>query len=576
MALLFHLSDLHLLGHPREQASILRSLVGAVEGERRFRGRRADLLCLTGDVFDSGAVALDRAADVFAELLDALHDALGGQVPTVVVPGNHDTRRAGVLAPSSDRLFRRLARAVEGRAWVHFGGPFLAEVLPPEFHGLPLWVVAYDSTHLPGGAVGAGGVLRQEDLLRAAAIIDGHHPDWPVLFLLHHHLIPTPLTDLGPIDTASVPRALRWVVEHAMPALVSNGDREELFMTALGAGTALSTLHTLRRAVLVLHGHKHYATTRLLSGTREDQGDVLIVSAGSGGTAQAWRPSRQQQRADVARLWPSFNVIELDADGVEVDQVAFPWRQRDVEAVRRRPMVRAGRALHRWHAQPFRDLAAIEPGPRLDANEVRFRLTPSTAHGGERWDLAVARRIRFAASSPAERYVETIGGSSGAALELGRGTERIDAGSGLPAQLRVDTAGQATYRLVGGVARTAAEERRLAGRAATPFGRLELMNRYQCASAELSAHGLQGAERTAFGSATDLGTGLERPVPVRVEDGAAFLTVTSCPPRTLLRLYWLLQDDQVPSLTSDLPPPVETPAEAEGDVPPPAQERDVG
>ena len=56
----------------------------------------------------------------------------------------------------------------------------------------------------------------------------------------------------------SMPRSARWLLGKALPTLVSNADREELTMTALGAGTALSTLHTFGRPVLLLHGHKHF------------------------------------------------------------------------------------------------------------------------------------------------------------------------------------------------------------------------------------------------------------------------------------------------------------------------------
>lgn len=92
-------------------------------------------------------------------------------------------------------------------------------------------------------------------------------------------------------------------------------------MTALGAGTALSTRHALNRAVLVLHGHKHYATARLLSGITESQGDVMLVSAGSCGTVQSWYPTTAK---DAATLWPSFNWIELDPERITTESVSAP------------------------------------------------------------------------------------------------------------------------------------------------------------------------------------------------------------------------------------------------------------
>ena len=74
------------------------------------------------------------------------------------------------------------------------------------------------------------------------------------------------------ISTRGRPPLQKLLVGRVLPWLVANGDREELTMTALGAGSALTTLQTLGRAVLVLHGHKHYATARLLKGLEADDG----------------------------------------------------------------------------------------------------------------------------------------------------------------------------------------------------------------------------------------------------------------------------------------------------------------
>lgn len=569
MPWLVHLSDLHLLGHPAEQETILRSLVAALRLERGRRGEDAALVCLTGDVFDSATLPHDRATEAFATLLDEIHDAIGA-APTLIIPGNHDRRRAGLFLPHDTSLFDALRARLRGRAWVMGGErPFLSEVVPHEVHGLPLWIVAYDSNHLPRGAIGAGGALRQEDLLRAAAIVDGHHPDWPVLFLLHHHLIPTPLTDLGPVEVDAAPGAVRWLVERGLPRILANADREELFMTALGAGTALSTLHSMGRAVLVLHGHKHYATTRLLKGTRGDAGDVLIVSAGSAGVAQVWRPSAHR---DTARLWPSFNVIEVDGgeaggERMEVEQVAFGWRAVDGD-VARRPMVSVRRRGSRFALLEAAEDEATEPGPRLSTNETEVTLLPSRRHGAERWDQELRRRVRFAPGSPRERYLETVEAPSGARLALGPGARRADGRTDLPAQLEVDTERDAHLQLEGALARTVTEEGRLAGAQATPYGRVALLNRYQCAAVSLTVRGLQGRARTAFGSATDLGTGLERSIPIEADPAAdrIRLTLADCPPRTLIRLYWLLEDARLPRGTGVVPPPSFEPRSAPAGV----------
>lgn len=509
---LIHLSDLHLCGHPGEQPGILRGLVAALRTERARQGCPPSLVCLTGDVFDSATLAPDRAVGAFSTLLDQMHDALGPRVPTIIVPGNHDRRREGFFLPYDRSLFDALRLALRGRAWVHPGAPFLAEVVPHEVHGLPLWVIAYDSNHLPEGVLGAGGAMRQEDLLRAAAIIDGHRPEWPVLFLLHHHLIPTPLTDLGPIEVEDASSPIRWLVERGLPWLLANGDREELFMTALGAGTALSTLQSMGRPVLVLHGHKHYATARLLSGTRSGQGDLMILSAGSGGTAQRWDDGTR----NAARLWPSFNVIELEHNRIEVDQVAFAWRDVSDE-VARRPMVCALRRDARWLPIDSGYDDAVEPGPRLLDNFMRATLSPSPR--SERWDCVVERRVRFDPEHPTTGYEETVEGFSDTIV--------------------VDERKGARYRVPGGMARATLRV------SDSPYGHVALMNRYQCGRATLTVAGLGGGSRTAFGSATDLGTGLERPIPVEMLNGDEVgISVDACPPRTLLRLYWLLESDR--------------------------------
>jgi hypothetical protein len=73
------------------------------------------------------------------------------------------------------------------------------------------------------------------------------------------------------------------------------------------------------------------------------------------------------------------------------------------------------------------------------------------------------------------------------------------------------------------------------------------MNRYVCERARLEVAGLGRAAATAFASATDLGTGLERPLRVvRNGNGDGEETLVSaelenCPARTLIRIYWPLE-----------------------------------
>jgi len=429
VSLLVQLSDLHLLGDREGQPALLDALVRALDGERRRRERPADLLVVTGDVFDSSSLPADEAIAAFRDLHGRVREALGRpDLPTVVVPGNHDRRRMGIFGPHDQALFDALAEATVGEAFVHGSRvPFLSEVVPPELHGLPLWLVVFDSTYLPHGWLSAGGALRQEDLLHAASVIGRREPSWPVVFLLHHHLVPTPLTDVGIIDPSGTSRLVRWGVEHLLPRLVANGDREELTMTALGSGTALSTLHTMGRAVVVLHGHKHYATARLLRGVEADQGDVMLVSAGSAGTAQPWYPTTSRE---AARLWPSFNVVELGDQGLAVDIISFGYDDSRGNVVVR-PMVRAGREDARWLLRPVTgDVHKRgEAGPRLASNELTCRLEPgSSGPPGARWDIVADRRFDGAPERTPAAFSDTVDALEDGTLTVLSGPKPEDVG----------------------------------------------------------------------------------------------------------------------------------------------------
>lgn len=537
MSLLLQLSDIHLLGAIEEQASIFDALVSAIATTQGHFERPFDLLVITGDVFDSVTLDSDRAVGAFRALWDQVTEAMGAAVPTIVVPGNHDRRKMGLIGPHRDDLFDHLHRCLGDRAFVHgTNTPFLSSLVPGDVHGQPFFVIAYDSTYLPRGLVSAGGVVRQEDLLHAASRIDGAHPDWPVLFLLHHHLVPTPLTDVGHIHDSDRPPFVQWSVRHLLPSIVANADREELTMTALGAGTALSTLHTLGRAVLVLHGHKHYATARLLDGMRPGQGDVLLVSAGSCGVAQPWSPTNDR---DVARLWPSFNVIELDEAKAVVHNVAFGWKGASAGRVVLRPLVNARRSGPKWSLQPLPPVVEEEEGPVLHRNTAFFRLMDSPMHGAGRWDYRLVREVQPKPGMRPGRYIETIGGEEGASIQVVGEKRHRD----LPEALELKLDRPTEFDVSGGLVRTLSEAQRLHGPRSAPFGSVGLMNRYRSSHARLSLAGLGPLAEEAFASETDLGTGLESPA--RLEqadsDGVVRLVKDDCPPRTLLRIYWPLQ-----------------------------------
>jgi hypothetical protein len=363
-------------------------------------------------------------------------------------------------------------------------------------------------------------------------------PGLPVVMLLHHHLVPTPLTDLG----AVAPPAgsfLRWGLARILPALIAHADREELTMTALGAGTALSTLHTLGRAVLVLHGHKHYATARLLSHTVSGHGDVLIVSAGSCGVAEPWSPVGLSD--GVARLWPSFNVLRFEDGALDVDIWSFGYKDGSAgrAKVARRPLVRARQRGASWAVEPFSPDRTGGGGPTLRRNESICRLRP-TREPAERWDYVNERTIEAEGPSP-RRYLELVEGARDGRLEVLDDDGRVVATHGVPGRIELDVRDRTRYRVVAAVCRTAAEVERVYGKRSSPYEWIGLMNRYASRRAALSLVGLGDDEaREAFASVTDLGTGLEEPARLEREQDELRLVVTDCAPRALLRIYWPL------------------------------------
>ena len=539
MPLIAQLSDLHLLSGEQEQPDILAALVEALKREADRRPGGISLLAITGDVFDSASRAPGRSVRAFLDLHADIARALGAPVPMVIVPGNHDRRRSGLIGPFLREPFEALRQALGQRAFVHGSSvPFLAQVVPPEFHHLPAWVVAFDSTYLPSGLISAGGSLRQEDILHAAAAIGDKHPDFPVLFLLHHHLVPTPLTDVGVVKVDRTPQLVRWGVEHLLPTLIANADREEMTMTALGAGTALSTLHALLRAVLVLHGHKHYATARLMCGVAEDQGDVLIVSAGSCGSVQSWFPTTAR---DAATLWPSFNLIDLSAGGVKVDVVSFGYRGEAAGTSVVRPLVNAMREGPRWRVVPVRHGAESVYSPSIETNELICVLTPHL--DGTRWNCRCERRYTGQPDLAPDQYGDAVDALEDSALTV-LDSRGVPAGASMhpPTQLTLVRGKTTRYEIVGAYCRTISEAERLFGVRWAPYAWQGLMNRYACAEVRLEIRAESRALRGAFASETDLGTGMQRPLRLDASGGDDRIVIryANCPPRTLIRVYWPL------------------------------------
>lgn len=521
-----HLSDLHFGAGEAAQARIHEGLVKTLAQER------VDLLVLTGDVFETTAPA-SGLLEGFLGLLAKLRGTQGGRVPTLLLPGNHDRRDAGVFAPWRGDLFLTLKEKLAGEAQVHVLGtraPFLVDrvALP----GAPFDVIAYDSSYLPEGFVTAGGVIRQEELLQVAAELDGG-PERPLLFLLHHHLVPTPVTDTSVIHTAGRPVWQRWLVDNVLPRVVGLGNREELTMTALGAGTALSTLQTLGRAVVVLHGHKHYPTARLLAGLGADA-DLLIASAGSCGLAQDWTGGDFDE---APKLWPSINLLEVSSTEVRVRTQA--WSLYDSDR-RNRPRVLASAVRDglRWRPR-HDDMAREELPPVLAVNQARYALATSQEQL-DRLDLDVERTVEALPAAWMEEYWELVHGPPGAFVKDVRYGNEARPAAKLPHQVRVPMDGQpASWRVVGGALATVAAARtRPVDKA--PFEWVGLLNRSRAAVARLQVQ-LGPVKTKPFASVTDLTTGKEWPAAFTREGDTVTVEVKPCPARRLLRLYWPLE-----------------------------------
>lgn len=532
MHLLFHLSDLHIDPASEAQRVLFEVLIETLRREKEASKAAHFALVITGDVFDSSTMPAREAVPLFLDLHARIVAAVACPVPSIVLPGNHDRRWRGLVGPHRIGLFNALRDAVDPKS-VYVAGcrfPFLAEVVPQSFHGLPADIVAYDSTYLPSGWVSAGGMIRQEDLLQVHAQLRNGPSDRPLIVLVHHHLIPTPVTDVSFINSgSSISRGLPgWLLGRALPTIVANADREELTMTALGAGTALSTLHSFGRAVLLLHGHKHFPTARLVRGLTKDSGDVLIASAGSGGRRERVDATHDPE---AASLWPSFNVARMDGDRVEIEVVSFPSRHLS-RAPARRDLAHVSRRDARWEAHSasahVRDCAVP-----VALDEARFVLSPSSTEPDERWDYVCERRVQLFPNAKLRRYIDFAHGGAGVSRDEASAPRR---------RVALALNGVTRYRVANGLCRTVEVARRTYG-TSTAFEWAGLLSRYGSATASICLARAHLADFAPFGSMTDLATGRETPAAVDATDDGWRLTIKDCAPRTFLRIYWPLSSE---------------------------------
>ena len=524
-SLLIHLSDLHFCQSkdrdpgPRFRASLFKAIGEVVKGASPGRVGVA----ITGDLVDSSDTPAEAIAAAFEPFLRDLRQVVG-RAPIVLLPGNHDRRGAGFFGPWTTRAMDHIASVMAGDEQVFVHAPNADEPLARRVHALSAvlgaHVVAYDSTHAIEGQFSAGGMFRSEDLLAVPGIVGS---DVPVIVLLHHHLVPTPVTDLGMVDTSHTPWFERLFLRRLLPWLVSFSDREELFMTALGAGTALTLLNALGSATIVLHGHKHYPTARLLRGMQSGEGDVLVAAAGSAGVLEHYLALGPLERSF---LWASFNAISFRGPEVEVETVLFSPRGTRPNV--RQVIARATRNGPSWERTPVRPPKPSEVLVSLD--EAEFELTPG---GTGLWDLVCTRRV-ITPPETAKRYQEPIELLPRAQI-IGKGVLAEQRGQ---VMLEVRS-GETAYRASSALSRTVEEARRQhPGELFSPFESVYLKVRRGAHTARLVLRGLPNAAEIAFGTLTDLNTGHKRPVATeRVDDGVA-IVVPSCPARHLLRIHW--------------------------------------
>lgn len=515
---LLHLSDVHLFSKEHAKPPFWARLLDALQ-KSASSVARGDLagLVITGDLIDSPDVERNTLIRGVTTALRDLRRAVGDGVPLVVLPGNHDRREGGVLAPWREDAMEAIS---------HVGGDDVIVVAPRKgrAHATKVTrleettlcaVAAYDSTHVYRGKMSAGGHLRTDDLL---ALRGMSNPDHPTLVLMHHHIIPTPITDLTAIPFHKAGFFKRLAGQEGLRRLVGFGDREEVFMTALGAGSFLSSLHALGSAVLVLHGHKHYPVVRVSSGTHPADGDVILASAGSAGVSEGFEAA-----GATTDLWPSFNIVTLDRDRVSMDVLSFSAKKDDLRS--RRPILSARREGARWRIQPIEE--SVSPRVAVDRDSAVFNISATAA---ERWTFTCERL----ASSSAEKrsWREAVFVPKGAVLSSD--DEDTDQ-AGIEIVPNVVT----RYSIQRGICATLSSLQDMYGEDESPFEWLGLTVRHATSRAILTVRGLpEPARAQVFGTRTDLRTGERRPVHCTIEGDEISLSIPDCPPLQFLQVLW--------------------------------------
>ena len=217
---LAHLSDLHFGLSPRLEARARALAHGLIHAE-------VDHVVLSGDLTHRGRW---DELDAFGAALAPLRDA----AELSVVPGNHDRLGDDVAASIMDN-HRVLASQHEG-----------------------LYVVRLDSTapHNCRYPFEGHGLLGDQDLLELDDALGRAPGGCLVVVTMHHHPLPLP-------EESSLERLSTWI---GLPYSTELATGRELMACVRG------------RCDLLLHGHRHVPSERVLDGGRRP---LWVVNAGS-------------------------------------------------------------------------------------------------------------------------------------------------------------------------------------------------------------------------------------------------------------------------------------------------------
>ncbi|GAB3042519.1 hypothetical protein GCM10027052_25730 [Parafrigoribacterium mesophilum] len=348
MALLLHLSDLHLVSGPGDvlgddKAKILqagqlpsrqkrmRDSLGELGNALRAGGRELDSIVITGDITSHGS---EEGFRILPDILAGLGDSLPPADRILVVPGNHDVLR-GAPAGSPERyeLFLKVRASGYRTAYLEGVDIDVNGALRPGA-GMPPIISAGDGSFVLVGLNSANNCWvpdnRYAALAGQADIVRKTKPGAAVKELLS--LIDAGgSADVARVDQAQLTAAtrllrdtestgkgapLRIVALHHQIAPVSSAEEVKAFESITNLGSFRQWLAGSSIGV-VLHGHKHQSAALVESFTPtqadDEQPHVLLVLSA---------PSIQQpgNGADFGRLL-DIPPVSLGVGGIHITDV---------------------------------------------------------------------------------------------------------------------------------------------------------------------------------------------------------------------------------------------------------------